>query len=119
MQIAYLDLFEGHQANALRRFNQLISKDPTDREALQGNACIAYYRGDLVYAHNLTARLVDDDPRDVTALLLLARLERALHHPARAKALVERIESLAPGDADARELAISLNDDSHLGHICA
>ncbi len=112
MQIAYLDLFEGHQANALRRFNQLISKDPTDREALQGNACIAYYRGDLVYAHNLTARLVDDDPRDVTALLLLARLERALHHPARAKALVERIESLAPGDADARELAISLNDDS-------
>jgi tetratricopeptide (TPR) repeat protein len=112
LQLAYLDLFEGHQTKALRRFNQLVSEDPTDREALEGNARIAYYRGDLVYAHNLTARLVDDDPRDVSTLLLLAQLERALHHTRQAHALLDRIEALDLGNSDARELGISLYDDS-------
>ncbi len=61
-----------------------MSEDPTDREALEGNARVAYYRGDLVYSRNLTRRLVEDDPRDVSALLLLASLERALHRPEQA-----------------------------------
>jgi tetratricopeptide (TPR) repeat protein len=36
MELAYLELFEGHQAQALKQFNQLVSEDPTDREALAG-----------------------------------------------------------------------------------
>ena len=112
MQLAYLELFEGRQAQALRQFNQLVGEDPTDREALQGNARIAYYRGDLAYAHNLTARLVDDDPRDISTLLLLARLERALHRTRQAWGLIGRTEALDPGNADARELENSLRDDS-------
>ena len=112
MQLAYLELFEGHQAQALRQFNNLVSADPTDREALQGNARMAYYRGDLAYAHNLTASLVDDDPRDVSTLLLQARLERALHRKRQAWALIGRTESFDPGNAEARELENSLRDDS-------
>jgi tetratricopeptide (TPR) repeat protein len=112
MQIAYLELFEGHQNQALRQFNHLVSADPTDREALQGNARIAYYRGDLAYAHSLTARLVDDDPRDISTLLLLARVERALHRTRQAWALIGRTEALDPGNVDARELEMSLRDDS-------
>ena len=112
MQFAYLDLFEGHQAAALRRFNHLISEDPTDAEALKGNARIAYYRGDLVYAHDLAAKIVDDDPRDVSSLLLLANLERALHHRRQAHALVERAEALDPHNPEARELEKRLHVES-------
>ncbi|HMD84015.1 MAG TPA: tetratricopeptide repeat protein [Terriglobia bacterium] len=112
LQLAYLDLFEGHQAEALRRFNHLISENPTDAEALQGNARIAYYRGDLVYAHNLAAKIVDDDPRDATALLLLANLERALHHTRQARALLYRAQTLDPRNPEARELENSLRSDS-------
>ena len=32
LQLAYLDLFQGHQAEALRRFNHLISEDPRMRK---------------------------------------------------------------------------------------
>jgi tetratricopeptide (TPR) repeat protein len=112
MQFAYLDLYEGHLAKALRRFNHLISQDPTDREALLGNARVAYYRGELVYARNLTYRLVDDDPRDVAGLLLLAQLERALHHRREAHALLERAKTIDPHNADLREFEVSLNADT-------
>jgi len=112
LQLAYLDLFEGHQAEALRRFNHLISENPTDLEALQGNARIAYYRGDLVYACNLAAKIVDDDPRDAAALLLLANLERALHHTRQARALLYRAETLDPRNAEARELENHLRNES-------
>lgn len=112
LQLANLDLREGHLGAALRRFNHLISENPSDAEALEGNARVAYYRGDLVYAHNLAAKIVEDDPRDVSALLLLANLERALHHPRQARALVERAEAISPHNADARELAEALQLDS-------
>ena len=112
LQLAYLDLFEGHQAEALRRFNHLISENPTDAEALKGNVRVAYYRGDLVYAHNLAAKIVDDDPRDASALLLLANLERALHHTRQARALLYRAETLDPRNAEARELENSLRNES-------
>jgi tetratricopeptide (TPR) repeat protein len=112
LQLAYLELFEGHQAAALRRFNHLISENPTDAEALEGNVRVAYYRGDLEYARNLAAKIVDDDPRDADALLLLANLERALHHRRQARALVDRAEAFAPGNTDARELESSLHSDS-------
>jgi tetratricopeptide (TPR) repeat protein len=112
LQLAYLDLFEGHQAQALRRFNHLISENPTDAEALQGNARIAYYRDDLVYAHNLAAKIVDDDPADPTALLLLANLERALHHRRQARALLFRAQALDPRNPEVRDLENSLYTDS-------
>jgi tetratricopeptide (TPR) repeat protein len=112
LQLAELDLRQGHQAAALRRINALISQDPTDVEALEGNARIAYYRGDLVYAHNLAAKIVQGDPRNVTGLLLLADLERALHHTPQARALVERAEAINPQNADARELSRALLLDS-------
>jgi tetratricopeptide (TPR) repeat protein len=112
MQLAYLDLYEGRQAAALRRFNHLISEDPTDAEALKGNARIAYYRGDLVYAHDLAAKIVDDDPRDASSLLLLANLERALHHRRQAHALVERAEAIEPHNAEAHELENRLRIES-------
>jgi tetratricopeptide (TPR) repeat protein len=112
LQLAYLDLFEGHQAEALGRFNHLISENPTDAEALKGNVRVAYYRGDLVYAHDLAAKIVDDDPRDASALLLLANLERALHHARRARALLNRAETLDPRNAEPRELENSLRSDS-------
>ena len=109
--MAYLDLFQGHQTEALRRFNNLIREDPTDAEALQGNARIAYYRGDLKYARDLTARLVDDDPTDAAALLLLAQIARAMHDRQRARALLQRAETLDPRNPEARDLANSLRDD--------
>jgi tetratricopeptide (TPR) repeat protein len=112
LQLADLDLREGHRAEALRRFNHLISEDPTDAEALKGNVRVAYYRGDLVYAHDLMAKIVEDDPRDVTALLLLANLERALHHTRRARTLLNRAEALDPRNADVRELANTLDLES-------
>jgi tetratricopeptide (TPR) repeat protein len=112
LQLADLDLRQGYQAAALRRFNSLISQDPADVEALEGNARIAYYRGDLVYAHDLAAKIVQGDPRNVTALLLLADLERALHHAPQARALVERAEAINPHNADARELADALRLES-------
>ena len=112
LQLAYLDLYEGHQTDALRRFNHLISENPTDAEALKGNVRVAYYRGDLVYAHNLAAKIVDDDPRDVAALLLLANLERALHHTRQARALLYRAETLDPRNPEARELENSLRSES-------
>ena len=112
LQLANLDLLEGHPGAALRRFNHLISEDPTDAEALQGNVRVAYYRGDLAYARNLAAKLVDDDPQDVSALLLLAHLERALHHAPQARALLYRARALDPRNAEGRELENSLRDDS-------
>lgn len=112
LQLAYVDLFQGNQAAALRQFNRLIREDPTNREALKGNVRIAYYRGDLVYAHALAARIVDDDPRDVSALLLLAHLERAMHHRRQAWALLQSAERLAPHNAEARDLEASLLDES-------
>ena len=112
LQLANLDLREGHLGAALRQFNHLISENPSDAEALEGNARVAYYRGDLMYAQNLAAKIVDDDPRDVSALLLLANLERALHHPRQARALVDRAEAINPHNADARELAEALQLDS-------
>jgi tetratricopeptide (TPR) repeat protein len=112
LQHAYLDLYEGHQAEALRRFNHLISENPTDAEALMGNVRVAYYRGDLVYARDLAAKIVADDPRDASALLLLANLERALHHTRQSRALLDRAETVAPGNPEARELEDSLRSDS-------
>jgi tetratricopeptide (TPR) repeat protein len=112
LQLAYLDLYAGHQADALRRFNHLISENPTDAEALKGNVRVAYYQGDLVYAHNLAAKIAADDPRDVAALLLLANLERALHHTRQARALLERAQTLDPRNAEARDLEASLHDQS-------
>jgi tetratricopeptide (TPR) repeat protein len=112
LQLAYLDLFEGHQAEALRRFNHLISENPTDAEALEGNARIAYYRGDLVYARNLAAKIVDDDPSDADALLLLANLERALHHTRQARALLYRAETLDPRNPETHELENHLRSES-------
>ena len=44
------------------------------RRPLKATLRVAYYRGDLMYARNLAAKIVDDDPRDVAALLLLARI---------------------------------------------
>jgi tetratricopeptide (TPR) repeat protein len=111
-QLAYLDLYEGHQTAALRRFNHLISQEPTDPEALLGNARIAYYRGDNVYARNLAKKIVDDNGRDVSAILLLAQTERALHHKRQAHALVDRAEALEPDNGEARQLEQSLNSDS-------
>jgi tetratricopeptide (TPR) repeat protein len=110
LQLAYLDLYEGHQAAALRRFNYLISENPTDAEALKGNVRVAYYQGDLVYARSLEAKIVADDPRDVAALLLLANLERALHHTRQARALLERAETVDPRNPEARDLESSLHD---------
>jgi hypothetical protein len=112
LQLAHLDLLEGHPGAALRRFNRLISEDPTDAEALQGNVRVAYYRGDLAYARNLAAKLVDDDPRDVSALLLLAHLERALHHTRQARSLLYRARTLDPRNTEGLELQNSLRDDS-------
>jgi tetratricopeptide (TPR) repeat protein len=112
LQLANLDLLEGHSDAALRRFNRLISESPTDAEALQGNVRVAYYRGDLVYARNLAARLADDDPQDVATILLLAHLERALHHTRQARALLYRARTLDPRDAEGLELEDSLRDDS-------
>jgi Flp pilus assembly protein TadD len=112
LQLAYLDLYEGHQTKALRQFNRLVSEDPTDREALEGNARVAYYRGDLVYSRNLTRRLVEDDPHDVSALLLLASLERALHRPEQARTLLGRARTLDARNSDARELENSLDEDA-------
>ena len=112
LQLANLDLAEGHPGAAVRRFNHLISEDPTDADALQGNVRVAYYRGDLAYAHNLAARLVDDDPQDVSALLLLAHLERALHHAPQARALLYRARTLDPRNAEGRELEDGLRNDS-------
>ena len=112
LQLANLDLNEGHPGPALRRFNRLISEDPTDAEALQGNVRVAYYRGDLAYARNLAAKLVDDDPHNVSALLLLAHLERALHHAPQARALLYRAKALDPRNAEGRDLENSLRDDS-------
>ncbi len=111
LQLANVYLYQGHQMTALRQFNRVVAADPTNREALEGNARIAYYRGDLKYARNLTVRLVDDDPRDVSSLLLLARLERALHHTPRARELVRRVETLDSRNPDARELEHSLYED--------
>ncbi len=112
LQLAYLDLYEGHQAGALRRFNHLIKENPTDAEGLKGNLRVAYYRGDLMYARNLAAKIVDDDPRDVAALLLLARIERALHNTPRARVLLYRVETLDPRNPEARELENSLRSES-------
>lgn len=112
MQLAYLDLFEGHQGAALRRFNRLISENPTDAEALQGNARIAYYRGDVKYARDLAAKLVNDDPEDVSALLLLANLERAMHDTRQCRALLNRLETLAPRNPEVQDLENNLHSDA-------
>jgi tetratricopeptide (TPR) repeat protein len=113
LQLAYLDLYEGRQADAWRGFNGLIRKNPTDAEALVGNARVAYYRGDLTYARNLTAKIVAEDPQDPSTLLLLANIERALHNPKRARSLLYRAEILDPHSTEARQLEDSLGNDSH------
>jgi hypothetical protein len=90
----------------------MLKRDPTDRDALEGNARVAYYRGDLEYARRLTSRLVDDAPGDIASILLLGRVERALHNTNQARALVSRTENIDPGNADARDLENSLNEDA-------
>jgi Flp pilus assembly protein TadD len=112
LQLAYLDLFEEHPREALWRFNHLLGENPTDTEALKGNVRVASYRGDLKYAYDLAAKIVDDDPYDASALLLLANVERSLHHTRRAWALLYRAESLNPRNPEARELENSLRSDS-------
>jgi len=112
LQLASLDVLQGRPADALRRFNSLLAKDPTDAEALRGNARLAYYRGDLKYAHDLASKMVQDDPRDVPTLLLLAQLERALHNRRQAAALLARAETLDARNEEARELRSSLRQDS-------
>ena len=112
LQLAYLNLYEGHQTEALRRFNHLISQNPTDVDALKGNARVAYYRGDLVYGRDLAAKIVDDNPRDADALLLLANLERALHHRRPARALLYRAETVDPRNEEEGQLESRLRSDS-------
>lgn len=112
LQLAYLDLYEGHEREALRRFNYLISQDPTDVDALKGNVRVAFRRGDVAYARNLAAKIVDDNPRDADALLLLANLERALHDPGRARALLYRAQSADPRNEEEGILENSLRSDT-------
>ena len=112
LQLADLDLYEGHEREALRRFNYLISQDPTDVDALKGNVRVAYHRGDLVYARNLAAKIVDDNPRDADALLLLANLDRASHDSHRARALLYRAESADPRNEEEGNLEKSLRNDA-------
>ncbi len=114
VQLAYVDILAGHYRDALLRFNQLIRQDPTDSDALLGNARIAYYRGDLEYAHQLVAKLVGDRPNDLDTILLLASLERALHHREKARKLLTRAQQLAPGNNLARELAQDIRDESRI-----
>jgi hypothetical protein len=60
----------------------------------------------------LAAKIVADDPRDGTALLLLAGIERALHNTRRARALVEQAEALNYRNAEARDLDAALRTDT-------
>ncbi len=113
LQLASLNILEGaHPADAVRRFNYLPMNDPTVADALRGNARIAYYGGDLKYAHDLALKLLRDDPHDVPTLLLLAHIERALHNRRKAGALLARTEILDARNEEARELRASLWNDS-------
>ncbi len=114
LQLAYLDIREDRQADALVRFNRLIARDPKDRDALRGNALVAYHRGDLQYAHNLAAKLEEDDPLNTSTLLLLANLERALHNTRKAEALLDRVGALNPRNDEARDLASAIHDESRI-----
>ena len=56
LQLAYLDLYEGHQRRLCGDSIASSAKTPRMRKPSKGNVRVAYYRGDLVYARNLAAK---------------------------------------------------------------
>jgi tetratricopeptide (TPR) repeat protein len=109
LQLATLDLFEGRLAQASQLFDLVMPGDPID--ALKGKVRIAYYRGDLAYAYDWAEWITEENPNDVGNLLLLARIERALHRRRKAYALVHRAENLDTDNSEARDLEHSLDLD--------
>jgi tetratricopeptide (TPR) repeat protein len=112
LDLAQLDLSEGKLEQAYGEFHTLLGQNFQDPEALYGAAKIDYYRNDLHRALPLAANLVEERPRDFDALMLLARIERALHQKKIAMALVERASQLSPDNQELKEFRKAIHEES-------
>lgn len=73
-----------------------------------GDAIAAFERGERVQASVLFQRVLEDEPRNETALLYLARIERRAGRHAEAAEYLQRAAAEAPEDPDVRR---------ELGHL--
>jgi tetratricopeptide (TPR) repeat protein len=112
IDLARLDLKAGRLEEAYRGFHMLLGQNFQDPQALYGAAQIDYYKGDLRRALPLAANLVNERPKDVDALLLLARIQRALHARKAALALLDRASELSPRNQEANALRKTIGDES-------
>jgi tetratricopeptide (TPR) repeat protein len=114
IDLAQLDLKSGRLEEASREFHALLGQNFQDPEALYGAATIDYYEGDLHRALPLAANLVNERPKDFDALLLLARIERALQDRKAARVLVDRASELSPHNQEADDLRETIGDESSI-----
>ncbi|HMD98558.1 MAG TPA: tetratricopeptide repeat protein [Terriglobia bacterium] len=109
---AQIELKEGHTEKARQQFAAILEKAPHDPEALLGEAQAWYYLGRLDKAYEAAGTLRQDQPQNVDALLLLARIDRARGDRKAAMARVKQSEQVSPSDPEASALEISLRDES-------
>jgi tetratricopeptide (TPR) repeat protein len=103
-QLAQLELAQNHFRGAARQFDLVLKQNPNHVEARLGRARVAYYLNDLSTAQRLAAGLVAERPEDFDAIFLLAEVEHARRHRARALDLVQQAKQLVPDDPEAAAL---------------
>jgi tetratricopeptide (TPR) repeat protein len=112
IDLARLDLKAGRLEEASDEYEVVLGHNFQDPEALYGAAEIDYYKGDLHRALPLAANLVDECPKDFDALLLLARIQRALHKRKTALVLLDRASQLRPNNTEAESLRKAIREES-------
>jgi predicted Zn-dependent protease len=102
LDLAGLDVQQSRFVEAGREYDVLLGENFQDPGALYGAARIAWYMGDPRRALPLARNLVDEQPKNFEALLLLARIELALHQRKAALVALKQASALSP---DNKELA--------------
>ncbi|MGH9354676.1 MAG: tetratricopeptide repeat protein [Terriglobia bacterium] len=109
---ARLDQGEGHLHKALEDYEWALGQNFKNAIALYGAAQIDYYLGRADHAYPLASRLVEEQPKDTDALLLLARIDRARGHRKSALALLSSAARLHPANSEVIALTRQIQDES-------
>ncbi len=108
LDLANLDLRQRRFFEAGKAYNVLLGQNFQDADALYGAARIDYYLGDLEWALPLARNLARERPKDLDALLLLARIETALHQRKAALAVLDQASALSPDNEEVKQVRSQL-----------
>ncbi|MGH9377629.1 MAG: tetratricopeptide repeat protein [Terriglobia bacterium] len=111
LEMARLQVRQGRLQTGLSYYDDILADDFNDPDALYGEARIYYFLGNPDRAEPLAARSVAQRPADFDALLLYARIERAMRHRKKSLALVHRASLLNPASPEIAALKAEIVND--------